>query len=354
MTTTGDLIRQSLQAIAATWQVEPAQTAWEDDGFIWTPGSHLVRVRGWPDDATNSGRVRIVVETDLLNDVPMDGPHFRAMLAATSASLTAGYALVYPPAEVRREAGGRIPPLLSMFSAAYVSVDTVAWLPVFLARMALMQPADAQFRAGEFAGLLGGTPAVIASRVLLSCDEILYVVPTYYVSQGTEPNRWIGSDEFESFAASHDPASGVVCRGEPGRLTVHTPFGAATALIEVRTDQGHPVLGAGLLVTLELPPFTDLDEAIALAARLNFEEAARFTHVPQFGFWHPFDDGIGKVTLIHTSFIPNALYQPNLVPTMAYWSGWRADLVCRLLWPGQADLTVAESLAVRLDGMPLQ
>ena len=110
----------------------------------------------------------------------------------------------------------------------------------------------------------------------------------------------------------------------------------------------HPQLYHGLLITLRLPFEFPLDRATDETAYLNFLEAMGWTNVPQFGCWHPERIGEDRAWLAHTTFVPNALYQPGIVLAFAQWSAVRAGWVRQQRFPELTNLTMAEILEARL------
>jgi hypothetical protein len=100
-------------------------------------------------------------------------------------------------------------------------------------------------------------------------------------------------------------------------MTLETPFGNDSALIQFLTEVRHPQLGHGLLVTLQLP-YADTPSAIArAAAELNLLEAITWTSFPQFGCWQANETRAGQVGLAFALFIPNALHR--LATEIAFW-----------------------------------
>jgi hypothetical protein len=132
--------KTSLQTIASIWQVDDSAIKWVDDGFDWTPGSHVVRVRAVPNEsAATNDRWRVSVTTDFLSSVPIEDMKFVEATAALSGIMTSTYSIQYPPAGIWKSHSNGEQPKLSLFSSVYVDYELVQWLPRFLAQEALVQ-----------------------------------------------------------------------------------------------------------------------------------------------------------------------------------------------------------------------
>lgn len=102
---------------------------------------------------------------------------------------------------------------------------------------------------------------------------MLETLAQVYAPLGKKPSRWAGTNEFEKFVETWGRSD--VCFGlaDADGMTLETPFGNDSALIQFLTAEGYPQLGHGLLVTLQLP--SDCDDpliAARTAAQLNYFE----------------------------------------------------------------------------------
>ena len=174
----------------------------------------------------------------------------------------------------------------------------------------------------------GGTPAYAKGEKATIYNAILEIAADID-ARGSAPSRWRGSEEFTTCATEYGRSDQCFGNGDPTGLTLETPFGSNSALIRLRTDQAHPQLKNGLLITVQIPFWSTPAEVTNEAAFLNFWEARSWTDFPQFGCWHLYLTGNDKAGLAHTSFVPNALYLDNLVFNLALWSVARAQWVRR-------------------------
>ena len=340
-----------LQTIASIWQVDDSAIKWVDHGFDWSPGSHLVRVRASPNEKSGAeDRWRVSVETDLLVSVPIQDMKIVELIAAQS-DFASTFSIVYPPAEILNESnGGKAK--LSLFSSAYVDLELAEWLPRFLAQEALVQVTIAEELSGHMSEVIGGKPDFLPSGKNRTPDDILKVIRKIYVPEGKKPCRWEGSNEFIEFAEKYGNSYWCYGNGYKSGLTLETPFGDNSALIRLRSDVKHPLLGTGLLVTIQMPFL--IGELAKWAALCNFWEANRYTDFPQLGCWQPHTiDGSGQqVGLAHASFVPNALYSPGQITNFAVWSLARVRWFRQGLAPKLKDKPISEIVGRRFFQQP--
>jgi hypothetical protein len=339
----GDLC---LKAIASTWLVDDAAMKTVDGGFDWSPGSHLVRVRAQKHPSED--RWRVSVETNFLTSVPIEDTKFIELTAMTSVVGTSPYAMQYPPAALWKRASLEESPKLTLFSSVYVSRELARWLPAFFAAEALVQVTNAEILSAITAETVGGNPDFLPSGKNLNPDGILEVLNDIYALEGAKPSRWNDIDEFIEVAEKYGRSDACFGMGDRSALTLETPFGSDSALIQLLSDVQHPQLGSGLLVTVQLPFLRSAADIAQEAAFLNFWEAREWTNFPQLGRWQPHHVAEGKIRLAHTSFVPNVLYRPGLATNFAIWSIARASWVRHERWPELEDRPMIEILKKRM------
>jgi hypothetical protein len=363
------LIENALGQILGVWQVDAKDLRGRGPkGFDWLPGSHLVSVRAVPFDLKDptylmlqgmgvanprEDGVRLSATTRLIEDFPFKDPRAVELLNVMAPMLSSTYSLVYPPQAFLAAANAPEGPYdLELFSSVYIDPNLVGWLPNFFAQMAIMQPIDAELRGYRLPEILGGgQPAFEDGRKREELDDILEVADEIFAPAGARQSQWSGSDEFEIFARNFGESNGCFANGDPTGLTAEVPFGSGSALIQCWTDQAHPQLGNGLLVTLMLPHSVS-DQPDGGAADLNFFEARAWTDVPNLGCWHTRDAGGARgIFPAHSTFIPNALYRPGLVQNFVLWEMGRARWVRQTFFPEMQDRLMSETLNERLGGV---
>lgn len=359
------LIESALDQILAVWQVDSNDLRSRGaNGFDWLPGSYIVSVRAVPADKSDpfyvmlqgiggvdprENGVRLSVSTRMVEDFPLKSSQAVTLLDQLSPMLCSTYSLVYPP-QALLEASRSVdaPHDLELFSSVYIDPNLAGWLPNFLAQMAVMQPIDAELHGSSLPAMFGGgLPAFEDGVKRKELDDILNVAEQIFVPAGARPSKWSGSDEFVAFARDFGRSENCFANGDSTGLTAEVPFGNGSALIQLWTDQFHPNLGNGLLVTLLLP-HKAADESDGGVAALNYLEARAWTEFPNFGCWHQRDTGSDRGILpAHSTFIPNALYRPDLIQNLALWEMARARWVRQTFYPDMQDRLMSDILEER-------
>lgn len=352
--------REILKRIADTWMIDPGKAYWQEDGpegfrtFSWWPGDFRLKASVNQHEAFADPAVRIRIDTDFIRGIDVNSEAFPSLMSSMAHLYTSTYAWMSVPAELQDAAGDQgledfDSTRLWLSATAYVREETVGWLPEFFARMVVLQPISAQIYANEIAQLLGAEPdtSVGPSETHAPLDEIFGVLGQVYIPIGKQPSRWGDCDEFEKFAETWGRSDSCFGTGDPAGLTLETPFGDDSALVRLMTDQAHPQLGNGLLVTLQLPMLGDEKEIVKLTNELNYMEAIMWTGFPLLGCWHSRELGEQAVAAF-SLFVPNALYQPMIATNAAFWMLHRARWVRSSRFEHLVDRPMIEILERRL------
>lgn len=356
--------REFLERVASTWKIDPSKAHWHEDeiegseAFSWWPGDFRQIARGFRHDSYPDPAVRIRIDTAFLREFDVRSEPTTSRLASIAHLLTSSYAWAYHPADLQgafedKVTGAFDTSRLWLTTTAYIRTETAGWLPEFVARMAIIQPIIAQKYADEIAQILKALPDASSdpSDPEAPLDEILGVLDELFVPVGKEPNRWIGCEEFVTFAEQWGRSDICFGIGDRSGLTLETPFGDDSALIRLHTDQVHPLLGNGLLATLQLPVVADEQEIAKLAGELNFMEATMWTEFPLLGCWHSRPLGDNFVAAF-SMFVPNLLFQPLIATNAAFWMTNRARWVRTNFFSELVDRSMPEILERRLGLMP--
>lgn len=342
--------RNFCDLLAKMWQVDEDRVVWNDSGFDWWPGHFKVSVHVFAGETPETeGAWRLSVTTDFLAGVNVRDSRIVALLLQM-ASFAPSYSWVATPPEAIDQCAMDDEGRVRFQTTVYVRPATAGWLPAFLGTMAILQPIDAERMADSVADMLGGradrsAPPGRSGDVAL--DDILSVAQALYVPQGQSDSRWQGSDEFEQIAQTYGRNDRCFGMGDSSGVTLESPIGQESALVWLKTDTRHPVLGTGLLATVQLP-FTD--EAPNTANEclwFNFFESTNWTDVPQMGSWHPRELRDNRFNAAQSVFVPNLLYQDQLATNLALWQLGRARWVKQQFWPDLEDATMADILTAR-------
>ena len=259
-----------------------------------------------------------------------------AALAAHMSAMASTYSWVAPANHYLDGAEASDRSTISFRASVRVWPGTAVWLPAFFAKMALMQPIDAERTASSVAEMLQASPDTQPVRAALgktSVDDILFVGEHFFKPDGLTPSRWAQVEEFQSIADNYGRNDQCFGFGDEGGLTLETPFGSDSALIRLLSDVPHPALGNGLLTSIQLPFTYDEDEATRIASELNLRASALgATNATLLGSWHPREIR-GAWAPAYGSFIPNALYNRGLATNMALWAVDLAQWARAEVWP---------------------
>lgn len=344
-----------LKVIKDVWQVDANDCEQLSNGFHWWPGTHRVTVRceeGAAEDL--EGVWRVWVETDVARGVDVRNPLVRTLLSG-AAMTSPTYACVVTPSEVVEKYALPDDGNLKFHSSVYVSPETKEWLPRFFAQLAILQPIDAE-RLGspELTGMLEAKPNLSGPR--FECgdhtfDDILNVGEHVLRPMGQGPSRWLGQAEFGDIASRFGQGDLCFGNGDETGLTLETPFGSDSALVRLIAEGNHPMLGSGLLATIELPIFDTFDEILDICTWLNFFAATSWTAAPALSSWHPKERAENRFYPGYGAFIPNALYAPGIATNMALWNLALARWAKRSLWPDMVNKSLTEILSTRFDAL---
>ena len=341
-----DIAEAAIVEIFSNWNARKSEvTQHFKDGFDWLPGHHTVRVR-YHERKSEDGKAqfRFAVTTEYLRSVPIKDQRFVRQAAMTADFLFPTCAPVYRPVSQDGTVGE-----MHLCSSMYFEKSSAEVLSALLARLTILQPVYAELQSTKAPEMLGGGIAALADRTEEpTANSAMNVAETTIYPQGAKPNVWIGSAEFERFAAAKAkwrflPRDGRYARHDGGSA-IWCRLGA----ILFKTDQPHPNHGNGLLIRTEIETSPDLDRVCADAARLNFLEASSWTGFPQMGCWHAEEPLKNRFGLTHCCFIPNACFMPELVNVLADWALARVSWARTILRPAEADLPMGEILRKRM------
>lgn len=337
---------QAIKRIADLYQIAKEECIWHERGFDWLPGDHKVSIYFETDEnLENEKTFRLVFQTAFIKNLSLP---VKAKLIESISSFAPSYGYVYPSegqVNYHQKLSGKEQLDINLWfkSIAYLREDTASWLPEFFGRMAILQPVDAQRNAKLVAELLGGSPDLSSfNGAEKSHDEILNVPQDIYVPLGIDASKWINTGEFQEIADRFGKSDICFGNGDSSGLTLETPFGKNSALIRLITDIAHPALGNGLLSTIQLPFWESGDEVGDVCAHLNYLNSLYWTNFPYLGSWFAKQMKDDVYCPAYSSFIPNALYAPNLASNMALWGVAGAQFAKEKIWPDIKNVTMAE------------
>jgi hypothetical protein len=364
---------QAIRHIHDFWEVESHCMEWvgeatADDvfkqgyGFDWWPGDFKVAVRvGGPHPEIEEPVYRLSIRTDYVRNVNLPAPEVARKLSLLN-SLSPTFALCTHPAsdphlsslrsstDSNSESGK-----IWLASSFYLDGAAEDWLPRSFGRFALLQPIEAQARLD--ASWFGGTADCSAPPRGPGTDfaEILHVERPI-AEAGQQESAWIGTGEFQEIVDTWGNTVATIGRANEHGLFVETPFGSHTALAQLNANVPHRRLGNGLLATLVVPFFSDLEAAESFCVTLNYVEDQAWSkgRFPLLGNWcaEQMEDrhgAGGRFAPTFSCFIPNVMYQGNLAEHLLAHLLTRAHWVRQTWAPDLVDETLNEIFARRLN-----
>jgi hypothetical protein len=325
-----DLAAEAIAEIAGIWKIEQHRTNETKDGFDWWPGDHRVSVY-----ATRriDGHVpetwMLSVRTDFLKDIPIENERFVQFASLSAGVFGVTFAWVFHPAEIWHHVGrpGGTPRLW-LANTVYLTAENASWLPRFLAEMSILQPVQARGAKETSELIFGGIPDTSRPRIFSRAPraDVPGETMANYIANGSAPNRWIGTGEFEEMADEQRGLDNCIVNGDPDGFTVQLNVGRQPAMIRLSTNETHPQLGNGLHCNLKLPIFDRSKTIAERCAGWNLRETL-WTDIPQFGSWFPYSLPDDHACPQFTLFIPNALYGRGIATLAVTWLMQRFQLV---------------------------
>lgn len=316
------LFREQLK-VDAEWSVRTPQ------GFRWwaDKNAQSVEVVGQETGPDGALGYLVSVRTELLRSVNLGDRD----LAAINAILMSFASMAGPVYDEQTKT-------LALASLVRIYDDISQWMNPLISVAAILQIGEARIMGAELATALRAKEALSGppGRGLRSePDEMAEVLATLIAPLGKQPSRWSPAEFEESVNVyMRQPPALLASSGGAG-LTVEFPYGDQSSLCQLKGDQPHPRHGNGLFLLQSFPIAGTKDsEGARQALLLNRNELLE----------HPFGYGFGSYayrenTMHFTSFFPNALYRPGLLPNIYFSCAQRAREMARRL--AGADWTPA-------------
>jgi hypothetical protein len=297
-------------------QIDEEWSVLSERGFEWW--GHDLKQAVWAEPAIEDmglSLVRVHAKTDVLRALTLNEDTLTG-LAATG--IFAGMSGLVYDGEQRK---------LSLRSSVYVHEESVKWLGPLFALSVALQAADAHAKVPALAELLDGEPDYShhpRSGPRADPDDMLAV--HHGLDGKNEPSRFDAENCELSRQILQETMAILATSGGPG-LTAEFACGHETSLLEVSAEEVHPELGAGVQLRLTLPFVLDHERLFKRVVELNALEQRELTRAPFTGSWCPdltklpfADRGFAAFV----SFVPNAVYQPSLLPNLCLYMGHRA------------------------------
>jgi hypothetical protein len=296
-------------------KVDPEWSVRAPTGFRWWADKNAQTIEVIGEDKGPDGDIGylISVRTDFLRSVELN-----------ERALTAINTVLMPFASMAGAVYNPETRTLSLCSLIRIYDRISGWMNRLISAAAVLQIGEARIMADTMSEMLGAEPAVSGhpeNGERPEPDEMAEIIASLIAPRGEQPFPWPAA-EFSSAVKQYmqQPPSLGATSGGLG-FTVEFPYGDGSSLCQVMGDQPHPRYGNGLFL-LQSFPVAKLSEAegAKLALTLNGEELGRMPNGYGFGSY------AYRESRIHfTSFIPNLVCLPGLLPNIYFASAQRAQ-----------------------------
>jgi hypothetical protein len=301
-------------------QVDVDWSVRNERGFTWWPYQHAQRIEitgdvNGPDGATGQC---VAIRTEVLRDLDLTDSAAVAINDLVQAGAYTMSGLVYDAATRR----------LDLCSSVVVHEDIREWMQLIMSLAAVLQIAEAQPMADALVTFCGiGASVAIsghpANGMRTVPDEMAMIGQSVIVPMGREPCAWAAEEftDVERRYMQKPPA--LFSMSDSTGVNVEFPYGDFSSLCQVEANTPHVAYGNGLRVTQSFPVSQSSDvEGVRLAFRMN---AAELAGTPTgYGFGTYF---YRKGTLCFSTFFPNFMHKPALLPNLYFAAAHRAQAV---------------------------
>jgi hypothetical protein len=321
-----DLRQEALDTVCSKLFIDPEWSVRDDDRLSWV-GHRLCQTFSvvGPHESREMQVLRLSSTVPVIDDLKADPAKISDFLNLTN-QLTVGDTLIW-----NRE-NGKVESRISCI----FHEGTFDWRISQFIDLAIIQLVLLEHRADAFAEVCDGrvmewSHPVSGERIVP--DDILNVVRDLFQPWGQEPSRFTSEDEFkavEEWVKSVPLPLFTMGASDTGIAIEMATSAEDTALIQLHSDQTHPTLGSGLLVTIQVRlPESLGSDPLDFSSHLNRLECYEQTDSHQYGAWCS-KDGM----LAHSYFLPSTpVVSSGISLDAAMGAVMRAAWVAKLIDP---------------------
>jgi len=291
-----DLRQEALDTVRNKLFIDPEWSVWDENRLSWV-GHRLCQTFSviGPYESNEMQVLRLSSTVPIIDDLKADPAKISDFLNLTN-QLTVGDTLIW-----NRE-NGKVESRISCI----IHEETFDWRITQFIDLAIIQLVLLEHRVDTFAEVFDGRVMEWSHPVSgerLVPDDMLNVVNDLYQPWGQEPSRFTSEDVFKLAEEWVESTPFLFTAGaSDSGIAIEVATGSEdTALIQLHSDQTHPTLGSGLLVTIQVRlPESLGSDPLAFSSHLNRLECYEKTNSHQYGAWCS-KDGF----LAHSYFLPN-------------------------------------------------
>ena len=295
-------------------QVDDKWSVRTPNGFRWWADRNEQTVEVVGQETGPDGEIGylVSVRTELLRSLHL-GDH---ELEGTNALLMAFASMAGPVYDQESKT-------LSLCSLVRVHDAISQWMNLLISVAAVLQIGEARIIASELAKALDAEEALSGPPrhgMRPEPDEMAGMIATLIAPMGRLPSWWSPAEFQDAVDRFMNQPPALLASAGGAGFTVEFPYGDRSSLCQAKADQPHPRYGNGLFLLQSFPvkAMSDTD-GVKLALSMNKIELTE----------RPFGYGFGsyayKDSALHfTSFLPNAIYRPGMLPNIYFSCAQRA------------------------------
>jgi hypothetical protein len=318
------------------------------NGFRWWADRNEQTVEVVGEETGPDGEVGylVAVRTELLRSLHLgDGE-----LKAINALLMAFASMAGPVYDQEAKT-------LSLCSLVRVHEAISQWMNPLISVASVLQIGEARIIASGLAKALNAEEALSGPPhhgLRPEADEMAEIIDILIAPEGRQPSRWSPAEFQDAVDRFMNQPPALLGSAGGAGFTVEFPYGDQSSLCQAMADQPHPRYGNGLFLLQSFPVETASDtDGVKLALSMNRIELTN----------RPFGYGFGSYAykdgkLHFTSFFPNALYRPGMLPNIYFSCAQRArEMSVRLVgsdWTSESFTQRHSALGRMMDRLRAQ
>jgi len=212
--------------------------------------------------------------------------------------------------------------------SVFLNSDNAEWLSKLFPAAAVLQLSEANSIVHDLARVLHATPAVSEhpqSGMRREPDPMLHALDQWFKPLGQKPSHWLGAAEWRDMERYMERQAVTFECDHQSVLRATFDWRVnpnLSQVLECTCHEPHPILGNGLHLTLTLPLELAPEPCAHLALQLNQHERHEWKRSHMIGSWC-----VHGTQLAFRAFLPNTVYQHDLLPQIALTMALRAQWV---------------------------
>lgn len=297
-----DVGLEILNCVYDRMKIDPQWTQWHDRGFTWWGCDRAQHV--WADKPIESQGFkvsRLHARTDILDGFMESDDHLSALGDVLGSVALSGFI---------RSNTDRSRILLA--SSVFVHQETLEQAKLWFSLSVAMQFSQSIAVTNHLVSALDGAKPATSDHPLSGprkhIDDMAGAASSLPASNQT--SMYQGS-EMKQYVTEINGPPCILVNGDETSISAEFPYPNFTSLIQVMTEEEHPIAGRGLWILLKFPVGGEDPTTVDAALNLNEYELNEWTGIPFLGSWCPTETGLTFI-----SFYPNLMRRPNSIAAL--------------------------------------